>query len=111
MLRRLREDSSKNYDGDDGNNISSSSLYASLSPAEKRRKLEQAMEVDGGEELCKNLPELVKLRRDRKTERVKNLEVRNASLRRIIAGYQNALGASVTEYSSQVGGNKAVLQQ
>ena len=102
MLRRLRDDSSKN---DAGNNS-----YVNLSSEEKRRKLEQAMEVDGGEELCKNLPDLVKMRRDQKMEGVKSLDMRNASSRRIIAGYQNALGAGATEFPQQ-GGDNALLQQ
>lgn len=83
MLRRLREDSSKNDAG---------SAYANLSTDEKRRKLEHAMEVDGGERLLRNFPDLVKMRREQKAKEVKELEVRNASLRRVIAGYQNALG-------------------
>ncbi|KAL3765495.1 hypothetical protein ACHAW5_007378 [Stephanodiscus triporus] len=83
MLRRLREDSSKNDAG---------STYANLSTDEKRRKLEHAMELDGGERLLRNFPDLVKMRREQKAREVKELETRNASLRRIIAGYQNALG-------------------
>ena len=86
MLRRLREDSSKNDAG---------SAYSNLSTEEKRRKLEHAMEVDGGERrerLLKNFPELVKIRRDQKAREVKELEMRITSLRRVIFGYQNALG-------------------
>lgn len=84
MLRRLREDSSKNDVG---------SAFANLSTEEKKRKLKHAMEVDGGERLLRNFPELVKMRREEKAREVKELEMRNASLRRVIAGYQNALGA------------------
>ncbi len=84
MLRRLREDTSKNDAG---------SAFANLSTEEKRRKLKHAMEVDGGERLLRNFPELVKMRREQMAGEVKELEMRNASLRRVIAGYQNALGA------------------
>jgi hypothetical protein len=84
MLRRLREVSSKNDAG---------SAFSNLSTDEKRRKLKHAMEFDGGERLLMNLPELVKMRRERKAREVKELEMRNASLRRVIAGYQNASGA------------------
>ena len=62
------------------------------STEEKRHKLEQLMEMDGGVELCKNLPELVRLRKEQTMEEYKDVESRNAALRRIIAGYQNALG-------------------
>ena len=100
MLRRLREDSSKN---------DTSNAYSHYTTAEKQRKLEQSMEVDGGEELLKNLPHLVKMRRTQIEEDWNELEMRNASMRRIIAGYQNALGAGAT--TVQMGGGNAVLQQ
>lgn len=107
MLRRLREDSN--------NDTSYSALNANLSPGERRKKLEKMMEVDGGEELLSNLPELLGMRRAQKLEELKQQELRNASLRRIIAGYQNALGVSSMEFSSHlVGGNNngdVVMQQ
>ena len=84
MLRRLREDSSKNDAG---------IVHANISTEEKRRKLEYSMEVDGGGHLLSNFLELVKMRRERKAAEVKELDMKNSSLRRIIAGYQNALGA------------------
>lgn len=120
MLRRLREDSSRKNAGSpspggrgkNGRN-SEDDPSASLSPRTKRRKLEQVTEVDGGEELCGRLPELVKMRRAREREGIQGLERRNASLRRIVAGYQNALGhAGATEFPQrQEGGNEAVLRQ
>lgn len=81
MLRRLREDSSKNDD------------VIALSTEEKRRKLEYAIEADGGGQLFRNFLELVKMRREQTAAEVKKLDVKNSSLMRIIAGYQNALGA------------------
>lgn len=104
MLRRLREDSSKNGDG----------AYAHLTTEEKRRKLERSMEdADGGAELLKNLPGLVGMRRTQKEEELKNLEIRNASMRRIVAGYQNALGLAGTamQMPHNRGGGNHVLQQ
>ena len=84
LLRRLREDSSKNDNSNNRNIVPSTE--------EKRHKLEQLMYMDGGVELCKNLPELVRLRKEQTMEEYKDVESRNAALRRIIAGYQNALG-------------------
>jgi len=100
MLRRLREDSSKN---------GPTTAYSNLSTEEKRRELEQIMESSGGQEEMKNLPELVKITKTQKEEEVGNLETRNASLRRIIGGYQNALG-SVSIMGQPAGGNP-VMQQ
>jgi hypothetical protein len=84
MLRRLREVSSKNDVG---------SVYANLSTEEKRHKLKHTIEVDGGERLFRNFPELVKMCREQKAREVKELEMRNASLRSVISGYKNELGA------------------
>ena len=103
MLRRLREDSN--------NDTSYSALNANLSPGERRKKLEKMMEVDGGEELLSNLPELLGMRRAQKLEELKQQELRNASLRRIIAGYQNALGVSSMEFPSHLVGANVVMQQ
>jgi len=110
MLRRLREESSKN-DAGENSSLTPSLSYSNLSSQEKKRKLDQAMEIDGGEELCEQLPELIKLRRARKKEGIESLKRRNASLRRIIAGYQNVLGVEATEFTQQQGGNSTVLQQ
>jgi hypothetical protein len=84
MLRRLREDASKNDAG---------IAYANLTTEEKRRKLEYAMEVDGGRQLLRNFLELVKMRREQIAKEVKDLDTKNSSSMRIITGYQNALGA------------------
>eukprot|EP00578_Thalassiosira_sp_NH16_P000773 CAMPEP_0181139624 /NCGR_PEP_ID=MMETSP1071-20121207/34879_1 /TAXON_ID=35127 /ORGANISM="Thalassiosira sp., Strain NH16" /LENGTH=226 /DNA_ID=CAMNT_0023226539 /DNA_START=834 /DNA_END=1514 /DNA_ORIENTATION=+ len=103
MQRRLREESSKNGDA----------AYAHLTTEEKRRKLERSMEdADGGAELLNNLPGLVGMRRTHKEKDLKDLEIKNASMRRIIAGYQNALGlASTAMQMPHQGGENHVLQQ
>jgi len=106
MLRRLRDDSSKNNHARDA--------YAdTLSAEQKRQKLEQIMEADGGEELCEALPELVKTRRAQQEEGVKELEVRAGALRRVIAGYQDALGGSLgsMQMMNQPQQQNPVLQQ
>lgn len=102
MLRRLRENSSQNEDDPS---------FERTSPDQKRCQLEQAMEIDGGEALCVGLPELLQLRRTLTADAAKHLETRNASLRRIVAGYQNALDVGVMESPQQSVRQEAVPQQ
>lgn len=102
MLRRLRENSSQNED-DSGVN--------GASPGQKRHQLEQSMELDGGEALCRSLPEFLQVRRSVTVEATKHLETRNTSLRRIVAGYQNALGVGATEFPQMSGRQETILQQ
>ena len=104
LLRHKRENSSKN---------DMSNYAANFTTEEKRRKLEQQMEVEGIEELCRNLPHLVKMEKLRKEDEVKGMEIRNASLRRIIAGYKNALGGAGDAMMMEImnGGNDVIMQQ
>jgi len=104
LLRHKRENSSKN---------DMSNYAANFTTEEKRRKLEQQMEVEGIEELCRNLPHLVKMEKLRKEDEVKGMEIRNASLRRIIAGYKNALGGAGDAMMMDImnGGNDVIMQQ
>ena len=69
------------------------------------------MEVDGEEQLLRSLPELVNMRKAQKTEEVKDREMKNASLRRIIAGYQNLFGVESVEQSCGGQDGSQVLQQ
>jgi hypothetical protein len=60
------------------------------------------MDMDGDEgPLLRSLPELIQIRKDEKMEEAKDIEMKNASMRRIIAGYQNLLGV---ESSTMMGG-------
>jgi hypothetical protein len=47
----------------------------------------------GGERMLMNLPVVMNIRAEVKGRQVEELEMRSASLMRIIAGYQNALEA------------------
>ena len=116
MLRRNREsNSSSNGSMEVGKNV------ANMSTEEKRRKLEELMSADGGEELCRMLPELIKIQRLNKEDEAKLMEIRNASLRRIVAGYQSVfLGRTTTAAGNTVmmditnmqgGGNVVIMQQ
>ena len=109
MLRRNRENASKH---DMGN-----SHGANFTAEEKRRRLELIMEEVGTEDFLRGLPELMKMQRLATEEQVRGMEIRNASLRRIIAGYQNALGGDLDgimmmdNVPTQDGGENGVLQQ
>ena len=114
MLRRNREsNSSSNGSMEVGKNV------ANMSTEEKRRKLEELMSADGGEELCRMLPELIKIQRLNKEDEAKLMEIRNASLRRIVAGYRSVLGRTTTAGNTvmmditnmQGGGNVVIMQQ
>ena len=85
MLRRLRDNSSSN-------DTTSANTSWTMSSEEMKKKLQHTMDVDGEEQLLRTLPELVKIHKSHKVEEVKDLEMKNASMRRIIAGYQNLLG-------------------
>lgn len=91
MLRRLRENKK------DGRGTSST--YSTLSTEAKRGKLKQMLESGdeaGGERMLVNLPIVMNIRAEVKGREVEELEMRCASLIRIIAGYQNALGEGPT---------------
>ena len=76
---------------------------ANMSTEEKRRKLEELMSADGGEELCRMLPELIKIQRLIKEDEATLMEIRNASLRRIVAGYRSVfLGRTTTAAGNTV---------
>ena len=114
MLRRNREsNSSSNGSMEVGKNV------ANMSTEEKRRRLEELMSADGGEELCRMLPELIKIQRLNKEDEAKLMEIRNASLRRIVAGYRSVLGRTTTAGNTvmmditnmQGGGNVVIMQQ
>ena len=115
MLRRNREsNSSSNGSMEVGKNV------ANMSTEEKRRKLEELMSADGGEELCRMLPELIKIQRLNKEDEATLMEIRNASLRRIVAGYRSVLGRTTTAAGNTVmmditnmqgGGNVVIMQQ
>ena len=114
MLRRNREsNSSSNGSMEVGKNV------ANMSTEEKRRKLEELMSADGGEELCRMLPELIKIQRLSKEDEATLMEIRNASLRRIVAGYRSVLGRTTTAGNTvmmditnmQGGGNVVIMQQ
>ena len=106
MLRRLRDyNSSSSKSNNDTTTSSSSSnwtVYATLSSDEMKKRLQHIMDMDGDEgPLLRSLPELIQIRKDEKMEEAKDIEMKNASLRRIIAGYQNILGV---ESSTMMGG-------
>ncbi len=90
MLRRLRDNSSSNDTTTAAN--SSWAMHTNLSSEEMKKKLQHIMDVDGEEQLLRALPELVKIRKSHIVEEVKDLEMKNGSMRRIVAGYQNLLG-------------------
>ena len=101
LLRRLREESTAG---------AAAGANAELSPDERRRRLEQMMEADGGAGLCGKLPALVRLRKAQKEEALAGMEAKSAALRGVIAGYQNALGGASLDFP-QVGGGAEVMQQ
>ena len=77
-------------------------MYATLSSEEMKKRLQHIMDMDGDEgPLLRSLPELIQIRKDEKMEEAKDIEMKNASMRRIIAGYQNLLGV---ESSTMMGG-------
>lgn len=91
MLRRLRENKK------DGRGTSST--YSTLSTEAKRGKLKQMLDSGdeaGGERMLMNLPVVMNIRAEVKGREVEEYEMRSASLMRIIAGYQNALGEEPT---------------
>jgi hypothetical protein len=90
MLCRLHD----NYSSNDTTTAANSSwaMHINLSSEEMKKKLQHTMDVDGEEHLLHTLLELVKICKSHKVEEVKDLEMKNASMRRIIAGYQNLLG-------------------
>lgn len=104
MLRRLREDSSRNDAGRD--------THGSLTAEQRRLRLERAV-AEGGEDFVRSLPDLIEMRAARAEEEARGAEARCAAMRRVIAGYQNALGASSFDVAQQRGGGGggAVLQQ
>ena len=120
MLRRNREsNSSNNGSMEVGKNVVNV-VVANMSTEEKRRRLEDMMSADGGEELCRMLPELVKMQRLSKEDEATLMEIRNASLRRIVAGYRSVLGRTTTAAGNPVmmditnmqgGGNVVIMQQ
>lgn len=91
MLRRLRDNSSNN-DSTTNSHASWTKMWSNLSSEQMKKRLQHTMEVDGKEQLLRSLPELVMIRKSQKVEEVKDLEMKNASMRRIVAGYQNLLG-------------------
>ena len=106
MLRRLRDNNSSSSKSNNDTTTSSSSsswtVYATLSSEEIKKRLQHIMDMDGDEgPLLRSLPELIQIRKDEKMEEVKDMEMKNASMRRIIAGYQNLLGV---ESSTMMGG-------
>ena len=113
MLRRNRESNSSQMEV--GKNV----VVNNMSTDEKKRRLEEMMSVDGGEELCRMLPELIKIQRLNKEDELKLMEIRNASLRRIVAGYQNVLGRTTAAGNTvmmditnmQGGGSVVIMQQ
>ena len=119
MLRRNREsNSSNNGSMEVGKNVVNV-VVANMSTEEKRRRLEEMMSADGGEELCRMLPELIKIQRLSKEDEATLMEIRNASLRRIVAGYRSVLGRTTTAGNTvmmditnmQGGGNVVIMQQ
>ena len=68
------------------------------------KKLDEIGERDGGKELFTKLSAdgLLSVVKNRKLEELNEIEQGNAALRRIVAGYQNALGTS---------GSVSVMQQ
>lgn len=107
MLRRLRDSNSSSSKSNNDTTTSSSSssswtVYATLSSEEMKKRLQHIMDMDGDEgPLLRSLPELIQIRKDEKMEEAKDIEMKNASMRRIIAGYQNLLGV---ESSTMMGG-------
>ena len=74
-----------------------------MSVASKMRKLDEICDIDGGKELFQKMTsdKILLLLKDRNLKEANNIEQGNAALRRIIAGYQNAVdvdvGASVMQ--------------
>mmetsp|Transcript_1808 Transcript_1808/g.2587 ORF Transcript_1808/g.2587 Transcript_1808/m.2587 type:complete len:225 (-) Transcript_1808:94-768(-) len=79
-----------------------------MTVASKLRKLDEICDIDGGKEFFMKLSTdgLLSVVKDRKLKDVNEIEQGNAALRRIIAGYQNALGSS-----NLVDGAVSVMQQ
>jgi len=101
-LRKLREASRQ------GGASSQCHVNNKMTVASKLRKLEEICDIDGGKELFMKLSAdgLLSVVKDRKLEELNEIEQGNAALRRIIAGYQNALGSS-----SNLVGAVSVMQQ
>ena len=78
-----------------------------MTVASKLKKLDEICDIDGGKEFFMKLSAdgLLSVVKDRKLEELNEIEQGNAALRRIIAGYQNALG------SSNGGGAVSIMQQ
>lgn len=102
-LRRLREASRIGASA-------SSQCHVKMTVASKLKKLDEICERDGGKELFTklNADGLLSVVKNRKLEELNEIDQGNAALRRIIAGYQNALGSSNLDIS---GGAVSVMQQ
>ena len=107
-LRKLR-DASREQQGGVAGGASQCHVDNKMTVASKLKKLDEICDVDGGKEFFMKLSadRLLSVVKDRKLKEVNEIEQGNAALRRIIAGYQNALGSS----TNLVDGSISVMQQ
>ena len=107
-LRRLR-DASREKQGGGAGALQCHVDNKKMTVASKLKKLDEICDVDGGKEFFMKLSadHLLSVVKDRKLKEVNEIEQGNAALRRIIAGYQNALGSS----TNLVDGSVSVMQQ
>ncbi len=103
-LRKLREASREG---------ASHGVNTKMTVASKLRKLDEICDVDGGKEFFMKLStdRLLSVVKERKLKEVNEIEQGNAALRRIIAGYQNALGSSNLVDGAGQGQRVSLMQQ
>ena len=89
MLDRLRRK-------DEASTGEIANLYSHLTSEERRQKLEEIMTETGEEEFLRNLPELLRLRKELKEKEYLKQKEKNARMRRLIARYQK-MGGKIEE--------------
>lgn len=95
-MSRIRDDLRKLREASREGSTSQCRVNNKMTVASKLRKLDEICDIDGGKELFMKLSAdgILSVVKDRKMEELNGIEQGNAALRRIIAGYQNALGSS-----------------
>ena len=103
-LRKFREASREG---------ASHGVNTKMTVASKLRKLDEICDVDGGKEFFMKLSSdrLLSVVKERKLKEMNEIEQGNAALRRIIAGYQNALGSSNLVDGAGQGQRVSLMQQ
>lgn len=95
-MSRNRDDLRKLRDASREGAASHGGVNNKMTVAYKLKKLDEICDVDGGKEFFMKLhtDRLLDVVKERKLKELNEIEQGNAALRRIIAGYQNALGRS-----------------